>query len=146
MPRNIIRKLFRLTRGQLSPLDKQQSTRRYPTIVNHIRPCPKRCLLMPVGARTESTTSYSYNARRGQFPHTRIGVVRKTMRRGFALVVLFICDCTCATGVMQAFGRVVFNTQMNSKWSKCIVYFSVCNLTLTTAYLLLSIGNKTASF
>ena len=63
--------LFRLTRSQLSPLDTQQSTRGYPTIVNNIQSWPKRCLLMPlarVGARTESTTHYSYNARRGQFP------------------------------------------------------------------------------
>ena len=37
----------------------------YPTIVNNIQPCPKPCLLMPlarVGARTDSTTSCSYNA------------------------------------------------------------------------------------
>ena len=34
--------------------------------------------LARVGARTDSTTSYSYNARRGQLPHTRIGIVRRT--------------------------------------------------------------------
>ena len=68
-------------RCQLSPLDTQRRARGYPTIVNNIQPCPKLCLLMPlarVGARTDSTTSYSYNARRGQFPRTRIGIVRRT--------------------------------------------------------------------
>ena len=48
-------------------------------IVNNIQLRPKRCLLVPlarVGARTESTT---YNARRGQFPCTRIGVVHKEL-------------------------------------------------------------------
>ena len=40
----------------------------------------------PVGARTDSTTRYSYNARCGQFPRTRIGIVHKTRRaEGFAL-------------------------------------------------------------
>ena len=76
--------LFRLTRIQLSPLDTQQSAREYPTIVNNIQLYPKRCLLMPlarVGARTESTTRYSYNARRGQLPRTRIGIVRRTRAR-----------------------------------------------------------------
>ena len=34
--------------------------------------------LARVGARTESTTRYSYNARRGQLPRTRIGIVRRT--------------------------------------------------------------------
>ena len=63
----------------------------YPTIVNNIRPCPKRCLLMPltrVVARTESTT-LQLHARRGQFPHTRIGTVQSSMQyactEGFAL-------------------------------------------------------------
>ena len=63
-------------RCQLSPLNKQRRASGYPTIVNNIQPCPKLCLLMPlalVGARTDSTTSYSYNARRGQLPRTRIG-------------------------------------------------------------------------
>ena len=53
-------------RCQLSPLDTQRRARGYPTIVNNIQPCPKLCLLMPlarVGARTDSSTSYSYNAR-----------------------------------------------------------------------------------
>ena len=93
MPRNMSEKanmlIFQLTRGQFSPLDTQRSVKRYPTIVNSIRPCPKRCLLMAlarVGARTDSTTRYSYNARRGQFPRTRIGIVRK------------IC-CICAEGL-----------------------------------------------
>ena len=52
---------FRLTRGQLSPLDTQRSARGCPKIVNNIQPCPKRCILMPlarVGARTDSTTRY----------------------------------------------------------------------------------------
>ena len=68
-------------RCQLSPLDTERRARGYPTIVNNIQPCPKLCLLMPlarVGARTDSTTSYSYNARRGQPPRTRIGIVRRT--------------------------------------------------------------------
>ena len=34
-----------------------------------------------VGARTNSTTSYSYNARRGQLPRTRIGIVHRTRAR-----------------------------------------------------------------
>ena len=37
--------------------------------------------LARVGARTDSTTSYSYNARRGQLPRTRIGIVRRTRAR-----------------------------------------------------------------
>ena len=71
-------------RCQLFPLDTQRRVRGYPTIVNNIQPCPKLCLLMPlsrVGARTDSTTSYSYNARRGQLPRTRIGIVRRTRAR-----------------------------------------------------------------
>ena len=71
-------------RCQLSPLDTQQRARGYPTIVNNIQPCPKLCLLMPlarVGARTDSTTSYSYNTRRGQLPRTRIDIVRRTRAR-----------------------------------------------------------------
>ena len=88
MPQNMSEKanmlIFRLTRCQLSPLDTQRRARGYPTIVNNIQPCPKLCLLMPlarVGARTESTTSYSYNARCGQLPRTRIGIVRRTRAR-----------------------------------------------------------------
>ena len=49
---------FQTYRCQLSPLDTQRRARGYPTIVNHIQPCPKLCLLMPlarVGARTDST-------------------------------------------------------------------------------------------
>ena len=41
---------------------------------------PITILLALVGARTDSTTRYSYNARRGQFPRTCIGIVRKTRR------------------------------------------------------------------
>ena len=37
--------------------------------------------LARVGARTESTTRYTYNARRGQLPRTRIGIVRRTRAR-----------------------------------------------------------------
>ena len=58
--------LFRLTRAQLSLLDTQRSTREYPTIVNNIQPCPKRCILMllaRVGARTESTHTFTATTR-----------------------------------------------------------------------------------
>ena len=61
-------------RGQLSLSEVPE----YPTIVNNIQPCPKRCLLMPltrVVARTESTTLHLH-ARRGQFPRTRIDTVK----------------------------------------------------------------------
>ena len=60
--------------------------------------------LARVGARTDSTTHYSYNARRGQYPRTRIGIESKTrckicsMRRGFCTLVLFIgfvCVSVC---------------------------------------------------
>ena len=95
MPRKMSEKANMLiTRGQFSPLNTQRSVNGYPTIVNNIQPCPQRYLLMPlarVRARTDSTTHHSYNARRGQFPRTRIGIVRRTrrkicsMRRGFAL-------------------------------------------------------------
>ena len=90
MPRNMSEKANMLIiptyRCQLSPLDTQRRARVYPTIVNNIQPCPKLCLLMPlarVGARTDSTMSllYSYNARRGQLPRTRIGIVRSTRAR-----------------------------------------------------------------
>ena len=88
MPRNTSEKanmlIFRLTRGQLSPLDGRRSARGYPTIVNNIQPCPKRWLLMPlvrIGVRTDSTTRYNYNAGRGQFPRTRIGIMCSMRRR-----------------------------------------------------------------
>ena len=88
MPRNMSEKANMLIistyRCQLSPLDTQRRAIGYPTIVNNIQPCPKLCSLMPlarVGARTDSTTSYSYNARRGQLPRTRIGIVRRTRAR-----------------------------------------------------------------
>ena len=83
-------------RCQLSPLDTQRSARGYPTIVNNIQPCPKLCLLMPlarVGARTDSTTRYSYNARRGQLPRTRIGIqwnLSNPDTKGAMLLVLII--------------------------------------------------------
>ena len=70
MPRNMSEKTNMLIiptyRCQLSPLDTQRKARGYTTVVNNIQPCPKLCLLMPlarVGARTDSITSYSYNAR-----------------------------------------------------------------------------------
>ena len=89
MPRNTSEKanmlIFRLTRGQLSPLDARRSARGYPTIVNNIQPCPKRWLLMPlvrVGVRTDSTTRYSYNAGRGQFPRTRFSIMCSVCAEG----------------------------------------------------------------
>ena len=79
----------------------QQSTRGYPTIVNNIQPCPIRYLLMPlarVGERTDSTTRYSHNARRGQFPRTRIGRVRRSVRvcaegLHFSAFIGLVCLC-----------------------------------------------------
>ena len=86
IPRNMSEKANMLIiptyRCQLSPLDTQRRARGYSTIANNIQPCPKLCILMQlarVGARTDSTTSY--NARRGQLPRTRIGIVRKTRAR-----------------------------------------------------------------
>ena len=87
MPRNMSKKANNMLiiptyRCQLSPLDTQRRARGYPTIVNNIQPCPKHCILMQlarVGARTDSTTSY--NARCGQLPRTRIGIVCKTRAR-----------------------------------------------------------------
>ena len=74
-------------------------------IVNNIQPYPKRWLLVPlasVRARTDSTTRelHRYNARRGQFPRTRIGIVHKilscSMRRGFCFSSgLPVCVCVC---------------------------------------------------
>ena len=85
MPRNMSEKANMLIiptyRCQLSPLDTAMG-RGYPNGVNNIQPCPKLCLLMPlahVGAKTDSTTSY--NARRGQLPRTRIGIVRGSRAR-----------------------------------------------------------------
>ena len=70
MPRNMSEKSIMLIiptyRCQLSLLDTQRRERGYPTIVNNIQPCPKLCLMMPlarVGARTDSTASYSYKTR-----------------------------------------------------------------------------------
>ena len=63
MPRNTSEKanmlIYRLTRGQLFPLDAQRRVKSYSAIVNNIQPRPKRCLLMllaRVGARTDGTT------------------------------------------------------------------------------------------
>ena len=82
--------------GQLSPFDTQRSARGYPTIVNSIQPCLKRCLLMPracVERELAATRVYSYNARRGQSPRQRIGIVRAQdmlyLRRRFCTSVLF---------------------------------------------------------
>ena len=57
-PRNMSEKanVQMFTRGQLSPLDIQRSARGYPTTVNNIWPCLKRCLLLRltrVRARTK---------------------------------------------------------------------------------------------
>ena len=89
MPRNMSEKANMLIiptyRYQLSPLDTQRRARRYPTIVNNIQPCPKLCLLMPLArAEARELTAprvYSYNARRGQLPRTRIGIVRRIRAR-----------------------------------------------------------------
>ena len=59
-----------------------------PTIVNNIQPCP----CWPFVARTDSTTRYSYNARRGQFPRTRIGIVHKTRHNACSSLI-------CAEGL-----------------------------------------------
>ena len=64
--------------------------------------------LARVGTRTESTTRYSYNARRGQLPRTRIGIVRRTRARhavcaeglhfsAFHIVAVLV-QCTCESG------------------------------------------------
>ena len=94
MPRNMSEKanmlIFRLTRGRLSPLDTQRSARGYPTIVNNVQPCPKRCLLMQlvrVGARTDSTTR---SANRGAWSisahaHWRSTRLYTVCAEGFAL-------------------------------------------------------------
>ena len=78
---------------QLSLLDKQQAPEGTQRLSTTFSLAQTPCLLMPlahVGARTESTTCYSYNVRRGQFPRTHIGIVHKTRRNavcveGFAL-------------------------------------------------------------
>ena len=85
MPQNMSEKanmlIYRLTRGQLSPLDAQRNVRGYPGIVNDIQPCPKQCLMMLLAcfrARTDSTTraatTRGTRARRGQFLRTCIGI------------------------------------------------------------------------
>ena len=94
---------FPTYRCQLSPLDTQRRARGYPTIVNNIQPCPKLCILMPlarVGARTDSTTRYSYNARRGQLPRTRVGIVRRTRAK----------HAVCAEGLHFSAFHYVWNT------------------------------------
>ena len=48
---------------------------------------PNTMPLALAGARTDSTTRYSYNARRGQFPRTRIGIVHKTRRAQCSIIV-----------------------------------------------------------
>ena len=74
--------IYRLTRGQLSPLDAQRNIRGYPEIVNDIQPCPKRYLLMPlahVEARTHSTT------RDQLFPRTSTGIIIAVCAEGFEI-------------------------------------------------------------
>ena len=101
MPRNMSEKANMLIiptyRCQLSPLDTQRRARGYPTIVNNIQPCPKLCLLMPpghVGARTDSTMSYSYyynaieawpTSAHAHWHSTQDSSKTCIMRRGFAL-------------------------------------------------------------
>ena len=59
--------------------------------------------LARVGARTDSTTSYSYNARRGQLPRTRIGIVHRTRAR----------HAVCAEGLhFSAFHYISFGMYM----------------------------------
>ena len=108
---------FPTYRCQLSPLDTQRRARGYPTIVNNIQPCPKLCILMPlarVGARTDSTTSYSYNARRGQLPRTRVGIVRRTRTKHMqyaprvcTLVLFIFIGSTAIFGVCVEY-RAIF--------------------------------------
>ena len=92
---NTSEKFFRLTHGQLSPINTQQSARGYPMIVNNIQPCPKRCLQMLL-KRELTLPCVTANARHGQFPCTCIGIVGKTwhkicsMHRGFCTLVVFI--------------------------------------------------------
>ena len=58
---------------------------------------PKTMPLALAGARTDSTTRYSYNARRGQFPRTRIGISSQDSTRAMHAVV-------CAEGfALQCF-------------------------------------------
>ena len=60
----------------------QRSARWYPTIVYNIRPCPKRCPLIPltrVVARTESTT-LQLQARRGQYSRTHWHSIQSSMQ------------------------------------------------------------------
>ena len=63
--------IYRLTHGQLSPLDAQRNVRSYPGIVNDIQSCPKQCLLMllaRVGAR--KLTAPSVQLQRGAWPNS----------------------------------------------------------------------------
>ena len=56
--------------------------------------------LARVGVRADSTTSYSYNARRGQLPRTRIGIVHRTRAR----------HAVCAEGLhFSAFHIILFS-------------------------------------
>ena len=69
--------------------------------------------LARVGARTDSTTSYSYNARRGQLPRTRIGIVRRTRQDmqyapRVCTLVLFIMS-----GIAHKVGSVLLNINAN---------------------------------
>ena len=92
MPQNPSEKanmlIYRLTRGQLSPLDAQRNVRGYPGIVNDIQPCPKRYLLMllaRVGARTDSTTHAATTREAWPISVHAYWHIMCSMRRGFAL-------------------------------------------------------------
>ena len=75
---------------------------------------------------------YSYNARRGQFPRTRVGVVRRMqdLRRGFSTLVLLcqrglryvvcVSVCVCLSPlilVLQAPNRLMSDTNSSSATS-----------------------------
>ena len=69
--------------------------------------------LARVGARTESTTRYSYNARRGQLPRTRIGIVRRTRAR----------HAVCAEGLhFSAFHLYITDDVQNFSATTVVVY------------------------
>ena len=78
---------------------------------------------MPTDAASLSLTAprvYSYNARRGQFLHTRIGVVRKMqcLRRGFCTLVLLVLIFTGEYVFVVKDGiPAVFGTRAPLCWS-----------------------------
>ena len=100
MPRNTSEKanmqIYRLTLGQLSPLDVQQNVRGYPGIVNDIQPCPKRCLLMPlvcVGVRTDSTTRAATTRGVANFRARVLAYVQYVPRVCTLVLLLFLSLC-----------------------------------------------------